>query len=441
MSPNLRLVAYPAERHADELAIGRAGDRLAERGLSHSWRPDEAQDGGLHLIDAALHGQVFEDPLLHFLEPVVVGVEHLFRRRDVLRDLALLLPRQVDQRLEVVAHDSGFGRHRRHQPQFLELVLGFLPRVFRHASGLDPLLHLLEIGALLALAEFLLDRLYLLVQVVLALTLFHLALHAPADALLDLKDVDLRLELREQTLQPLLHVEHLEHFLLLLELERQMRRYRVGEATGLLDAGERGEDFRRNLLVELDVLVELGDERPTHRLDLGRIDRLRGHRGRERGVVRPLIRDLLDPRALAALDEHFHRAVRQLEHLENVRNAADVVHVLGRRFVLRCRLLRHEQDALPGLHRDFHRLDRLRPTDEERNHHVGKDHHVPEGKQRELGGKVGQLVGGHGITPGEGTAGRWRQGPRDSSGPRPSRGVHGVDCSSQCDPATFGWSE
>ena len=285
MAADLGLVAHAAERHADELAVGRVRDRLAERGLADARRPDQAQDRRLHAVDAALHGEVLEDALLDLLEPVVVGVEHLLGRRDVLRDLALLLPRQVDERLEVVAHDGRLGRHRRHQAQLLQLVLRLQPRVLRHARGLDPLLHLLEVGALLALAELLLDRLHLLVQVVLALALLHLALDAAADALFDLQDVDLGLELREQALQPLLDVEHLEHLLLLLELERQVRRHGVGQPARLLDPGERGEDLRRDLLVELDVLVELRDERAAHRLDLGRLHRIGRHRRRERRVV------------------------------------------------------------------------------------------------------------------------------------------------------------
>jgi hypothetical protein len=56
-------------------------------------------------------------------------------------------------------------------------------------------------GALFGIAELFLDRLHLLVQVVLALALLHLPLHAAADALFDLHDVDLGLEELEQLLE------------------------------------------------------------------------------------------------------------------------------------------------------------------------------------------------------------------------------------------------
>jgi hypothetical protein len=47
-----------------------------------------------------------------------------------------------------------------------------------------------------------------------------------------------------------------------------MRGNGIGQATGFLDAGERCQDFRRDLLVQLDVLVELRHHRAAHRLDL-----------------------------------------------------------------------------------------------------------------------------------------------------------------------------
>src|SRR4029079_18463482 len=87
--------------------------------------------------------------------------------------------------------------------------------------GDDSLLELLHVGAFLAVAELLLDRLDLLVEVVLALALFHLPLDAAADALLDLENVDLVLELLEQLLEALVDGDEIEHRLLVLELERQ----------------------------------------------------------------------------------------------------------------------------------------------------------------------------------------------------------------------------
>ena len=142
-------------------------------------------------------------------------------------------------------------------------------------GGDDLLLELFHVGAFFAVAELLLDRLDLLVQVVLALALLHLPLDAAADALLDLQDVDLVLELLEQLLEALADVDEVEHRLLVLELERQVRGDRVGQAAGVVDAGDRGQDLGRDLLVELDVLVELLRHRAAQRLDLALASRPR----------------------------------------------------------------------------------------------------------------------------------------------------------------------
>ena len=207
VATDLGLVAHAAERHAHELAPGRARHALAERGLADARRPDEAQDRRLDLVDALLHREVLEDAVLDLVQPVVVLVEHLLGEGEVVLDLGLLRPRQVDQRVDVVAHDGGLGRHRRHQLQLLEFGVDLLLRLLRHLRGNDLLLELLHVGALFAVAELLLDRLDLLVQVVLALALFHLALDAATNALLDLEDVDLVLELLEQLLEPLVDGE------------------------------------------------------------------------------------------------------------------------------------------------------------------------------------------------------------------------------------------
>jgi hypothetical protein len=130
-----------------------------------------------------LHRQVLDNALLHFLQAVVIGVEAFLRRGDVLGDLAALFPRQSHQDVDIVAHHRGFRRHRRHQAQLFQLGLGLDARVFGHARRLDFLLDFVQVRAVFALAQFLLDRLDLFVQVILSLALFHLPLDSAADAL------------------------------------------------------------------------------------------------------------------------------------------------------------------------------------------------------------------------------------------------------------------
>jgi hypothetical protein len=384
---------HAAERHAHELAVRGARDRLAERRLTHAGRPDEAENRRLDLFDALLHREILENAFLHLLETEVVFIQHAFGVREVVVDLALLAPRQADQRVDVVAHDGRFRGHRRHQLELLELCIGLLLGFLRHARGSDALLEFFEIRTFLAFAQFLLDSLDLLVQVVLALALFHLTLHAPTDALFDLKNVDFRFELREQMLQTLDDREHLEDVLFLVELERQMRGDGVSKTTRLVDARQRSQDFRRNLLVELHVLIELRDDRAAQRFGFGAVGVVGLERHHIAGKLRFLLFDRERFRALQTLDEHLHGAVGQLEHLQDVGDTSHLVHVFFGRLVLRRRFLGDEHDVLAAFHRGFQGLDRLGPPHEERNHHMREYNYVAQREQRQRDAFLRQELG------------------------------------------------
>ena len=179
---------------------------------------------------------------------------------------------------------------------------------------------------------------------------------------------------------------HLQHFLLLLQLERQVGGDGVGQTAGILDAGNRGQNFRRNLLVQFDVLVELGDHGAAHGLDLVILDTGLRQRDGGRHEYRGLHLDGLDAGALRAFDQHLDGAVGQLEHLQDVGEAADAVEILRLRFVLGGRFLGHQQDVLAAFHGHFERLDRFRATDEQRNDHVREDDHVAQRQQRQFDG-------------------------------------------------------
>ncbi len=61
MPADLRFVSHAAQRHAHKLAVGGAGDGLAQRSLADTGRPDQAKDRTLELAHALLHRQVFDE--------------------------------------------------------------------------------------------------------------------------------------------------------------------------------------------------------------------------------------------------------------------------------------------------------------------------------------------------------------------------------------------
>ena len=102
--------------------------------------------------------------------------------------------------------------------------------------SLDLLIQLINVCAFFAFTQFLLDRLNLFVQVILALALFHLALDAPTDAFFHLQDIQLGFQQAQQMFKALAHIKNFQHFLLLFQLERQMCGDGIGKASRIVYA-------------------------------------------------------------------------------------------------------------------------------------------------------------------------------------------------------------
>ena len=84
---------------------------------------------------------------------------------------------------------------------------------------------------------------------------------------------------------------------------------------------------------------------------------------------------------LLAFHQHFHRAIGQLQHLQNGGDATDIKHVGHKRIVFGRRFLCDQHDAPVGLHGRLERLDAFRATHEKRDHHMRENHNVPQGEQ------------------------------------------------------------
>ena len=202
MAPDLGLVVHTAERDAREFAVQCPRDRPAERGFAHTRRSDEAQDRALHVGFQTAHGEVIQDAVFHLLQAVVVLIEELLRLEDVDLAGAGLRPRQHGQPLDVVAGERVVGRRRVHAAEAGKLLERVHLDLFGHAGGLDLGL---EVGDVLLgvveVAEFLLNRLQLLAQIVVALRLLHGILDLVLDLVAELLDFELLGEVFVDALQ------------------------------------------------------------------------------------------------------------------------------------------------------------------------------------------------------------------------------------------------
>ena len=313
----------------------------------------------------------------------MLHVERGLRLVEVLLDLAFDAPGDRQQPVEVVAHHRRLGRHRAHLLELLELSERLVTRFLRQLGVLDLLFELDDLFALVVVAELLLDRLHLLVEIILALRLLHLALDAAADLLLDLQDRDLALHQREHPLQALGDRDDLEDFLLVRDFDREVGGNRVGQLRGVFGLADRAQDFRADLLVELHIALELRDRRPRQRLDFVLAAEFLSEtldRGFEIFGVVGVARDA---RPGVAFDQHLDRTVGQLEQLEHGCERADLEDRVGRGIVVAGVLLGGEQDLLVGPHDFFKGGDGFLAADEERYDHVGEHHDVPQRKDWE----------------------------------------------------------
>ena len=219
VAADFALVVHAAQGHTHVFAAGGFGDGLAERGFAHARGADKAEDGAFEFFAAFLHRQIFQDALFDFFQTVVVGVEHQIGFGDVFDDARFFLPRQFEQRIYIVAHHGGLGRHRRHHFEFFQFRQGFFLGLFAHAGRFDVGFELVQLRAFVFFAQFLVDGFDLLVEVILALRFFHLAFDAAFDAFFHLQDVQLGIDLADEELHAFGHVDLVEHGLAQFEFQ------------------------------------------------------------------------------------------------------------------------------------------------------------------------------------------------------------------------------
>ena len=182
-----------------------------------------------------------------------------------------------------------------------------------------------------------------------------------------------------------------------------MRGDGVGELGVVLDLLDHADDFRRHLLVELHIVLELVDDRARQRLglDLLAADRRPARRRRPRNIRRG--RCSARPwRAAAPSTSTFTVPSGSLSSCSTLASVPISKIALGRRIVVGGVLLRREQDERVGAHHLFERLDRLLAADEERHDHVREDDDVAQRQHRIGPGFAGDqrrtsaLARGHG---------------------------------------------
>ncbi len=264
----------------------------------------------------------------------MVAVQRFLRFTQVFFHLAALVPWHLNHPFDVAAHDRRFRRHRRHHFQLLQLGFRFFARLFRHFGRFDfTLQRFIFVRRVIHFAQLFLNRLHLLIQIVFALAFFHLFFDAVTDAFLNLQQVNLRLHHRHQIFQTFINVGHFQHGLLIRQLKRHMRSHGIGQTRGVVNAVQRGQYLRRNFFIEFDIAFKLIDSRTNQHFLLALFNLRRYQIFRLCGKVLAIVGKLGNACALQPFHQHFYRAVRQLQHLQNRGNGPYREEIVNARFI------------------------------------------------------------------------------------------------------------
>ena len=254
-----------------------------------------------------MHGKVLENAFLHLLKPPVIGVQDLCCLLKVRAHAALFLPGKLHERIEVTADDGRFRAHGLHHPELTQFSLRLFLSLLGHAAFGNLLFVIGDIVAVsrFLASELLLNRLHLLVEVVVALALVHLLLHATVNALFNGKDVHFPGNEPQKIVEALSHGKLFKLLLLVFKGNRQLSRNGVGEALGVFE----GLHARDHLVGDLFAFLGVTHKLRFHRTPQGfgfRPFNVAGVKARRlTGHLRRLIVDVAE----------FHAPVRFHKHL------------------------------------------------------------------------------------------------------------------------------
>ncbi len=375
MPANFRFVADAAERNPHELAVHRARDRLAERGLADTWGADEAEDRPLHVALQLPDGQVLDDAVLDLVEVVVVLVEHSARLDGIEAIFGRRPPGHLEQPVEVRARHLVVGRRAADAGQPVQLACRDLVDVLGQVTRGDLFAQQLDLVGL-ALAELVLDRLELLPQVVLPLRVRHLLLRLRLDAPLHLEERDFARERSRDHFELGDEGVDLEHGLLLYGRHVEQAGDQVRQPQRVVDVLDDGPQLLRDTRGQRQRAVDLLAEAPHIGVHLDGLDHLFR---RPADVRRHRLlgeADRLGVHPLEAFDDDL-QAVCAARHLSDDADGAHLLEVRGARRFRIADLQRQEEQPI-ARQGTVHGVNRHRPVDRHRRHAHRERHHVPE---------------------------------------------------------------
>ena len=332
-----------------------------------------------------LHGKVFDDAFFDLVEIVVILVEDAPRFDGIEAILPGLLPRDIQQPVQVGADHLVFRRRRRHPLQAVDFAQRHRFDPLRQMGLRDARPQLLAL-AVAALTKLGLDGFHLLPQQVLPLRIAHLLLGAGLDLALQLEDFDLARQRHRDRRQLDEDAVFLEQFLFVLGLHVDQAGQQVGEPERIVETRHERLDIGREASGQRQSAVDQFLEPADVRIDFDRALGRFGHRLDVRLHQAAFGLQLLGAHASDALDEHAH-AVLCHRHLAHDCDRANQVQIVGARIVGLGALEQQQHHPIAG-ERTVDGFDRHRATHAERRNRQWQHHRATDRHHGKVGGQL-----------------------------------------------------
>ena len=143
----------------------------------------------------------------------MVRIENVLRLFKITLHALLFAPRHRQHPIQIVPRDIGFGRHRAHLLKFLHFLFDFFLSFFGKLGLVDTGLDFGKFIITVRAAKLCLYSLHLLIEIIFSLCLFHLALYAAPDFLLDFQHTGFAANQVEDLIQSRRHFNFCQKFL------------------------------------------------------------------------------------------------------------------------------------------------------------------------------------------------------------------------------------
>ena len=390
VAANLGFVPHAAQTDAHIFAAKAFGDGARNTGLANARRAYQTDDLCLHVRCQLAHGQHFQNAVLDLFQAVVVPIQNLLGAVDIQIIHGHGVPRQIQTGIQIGTDDRGFLITALHPGQAVYLLEQLFLAVLGKVKLPDLAAVIIGLGVgIVPFAQFVVDDVQLLVQVVIALVLVHGLVDLFRDLLFDLHHLTFAAQHLHKALQTAVEGVLVHHSLLVLIAEQEVCRHILGEEHGIIAGNDGEHHVLGKARVHTQILVKAGLEGAEQRLGLHSLFglcstyRSRAH-GRQQKIAGGIQLGQLG--AVLTLHQHLDQLVRHAQHLLDLSYYAVGVQVLLSGLTGLHLLLGNQKYVGVVGHGPLHGGNALFPPDFKMNKVVG-EHHQPaqcDGGQMEL---------------------------------------------------------